>query len=78
MAHLLVTGGAGYIGSHTSIALRAAGHSAVVADDLRAGHAFLVGESPLVRCDVGDPEAIARVLRRARSVRRACCTSPRT
>ena len=49
MAHLLVTGGAGYIGSHTLIAVREAGHSAVVDDDLCAGHEFLVGESPLVR-----------------------------
>jgi UDP-glucose-4-epimerase GalE len=61
MAHLLVTGGAGYIGSHTAIALRDAGHRVVVVDDLRAGHAFLVGESPLVRCDIGDPDAIAGV-----------------
>jgi len=61
MARLLVTGGAGYIGSHTGIALRAAGHHAVVVDDLRAGYAFLVGESPLVRCDAGEADAIARV-----------------
>jgi UDP-glucose-4-epimerase GalE len=59
--HLLVTGGAGYIGSHTLIALREAGHTAVVADDLSAGQAFLVGESPLVRCDVGDRGGIGRV-----------------
>ncbi len=61
MAHLLVTGGAGYIGSHALIAVREAGHSAVVVDDLCAGQAFLVGESPLLRCDVGDREAIRRV-----------------
>ncbi len=61
MAHLLVTGGAGYIGSHTLIAVREAGHSAVVVDNLCAGLAVLVGESPLVRCDVGDREAIRRV-----------------
>ena len=39
MAHLLVTGGAGYIGSHTLRALQRAGHSAVVVDDLRSGRA---------------------------------------
>jgi UDP-glucose-4-epimerase GalE len=61
LAHLLVTGGAGYIGSHTSIAIREAGHSAVVIDDLREGRAFLVGESPLVECDVGDEPAVRRV-----------------
>jgi UDP-glucose 4-epimerase len=36
---LLVTGGAGYIGSHTLRALLRAGHQAVVVDDLRAGRA---------------------------------------
>jgi UDP-glucose-4-epimerase GalE len=29
-------------------------------DDLRAGHAFLAGEHPLVRCDVGDEAAVRR------------------
>ena len=64
MAHLLVTGGAGYIGSHAVLALREAGHSVVVLDDLRAGHADLVGDTPLVRCDVGDAVALDQPLGR--------------
>ena len=56
-----MTGGAGYIGSHTLLGLRAEGHSAVVVDDLRQGQAFLAGECPLVRCDVGDRPALDRV-----------------
>lgn len=36
--NILVTGGAGYIGSHTLIELSAAGHSFVVVDDLSNGH----------------------------------------
>ncbi len=63
MAHLLVTGGAGYIGSHAVLALREAGHSVVVLDDLRAGHADLVGDTPLVRCDVGDAVALEGLFR---------------
>ena len=63
MAHLLVTGGAGYIGSHTVLALRAAGHTAVIVDDLRTGHAFLAGDTPLERCDIGDRVGLDRVLR---------------
>ncbi len=58
MAHLLVTGGAGYVGSHALRALRRAGHSVVVMDDLRAGQAFLAQGCPLVRCDVGDRPAV--------------------
>jgi UDP-glucose-4-epimerase GalE len=61
MAHLLVTGGAGYIGCHTLRALQRAGHSAVVFDDLRAGREQLVKGAPLVRGDVRDPSAVARV-----------------
>lgn len=60
MAHWLVTGGAGYIGSHTLRALRGAGHSAVVLDDLRSGRASFVGDAPLVRCDAGDRPEVAR------------------
>jgi UDP-glucose 4-epimerase len=35
---VLVTGGAGYIGSHTAKALRRAGHRVVIYDNLSAGH----------------------------------------
>ena len=61
MSHLLVTGGAGYIGSHALLALRDAGHSAVVVDDLRGGYADLVGDAPLARCDVRDRDALEAV-----------------
>jgi UDP-glucose-4-epimerase GalE len=61
VAHLLVTGGAGYIGCHCVRALEQTGHSAIVFDDLRSGHAFLVRNAPLVRGDVRDRGAVARV-----------------
>jgi len=64
MAHLLVTGGAGYIGSHTLRALRQAGHTAVVYDDLSSGHAFLAGDAPLVEGSVQDANAVSRALER--------------
>ena len=37
-ARVLLTGGAGYIGSHTYVALRAAGHEAVILDDFSNSH----------------------------------------
>jgi UDP-glucose-4-epimerase GalE len=61
MAHLLVTGGAGYIGCHTLRGLLRAGHTAVVFDDLRAGRAELVKGAELVRGDVRDAGAVSRV-----------------
>jgi UDP-glucose-4-epimerase GalE len=64
MAHLLVAGGAGYIGSHTLRALRRAGHRAVVVDDLRSGQARFVAGVPLWRHDVGDRAALAELFRR--------------
>ncbi len=64
MAHLLVAGGAGYIGSHTLRALRRAGHRTVVIDDLRAGQARFVAGVPLWRHDVGDRAALAGVFAR--------------
>jgi len=60
MAHLLVTGGAGYIGSHTLRGLQRADHTAVVLDDLRSGRAQLVHGAKLVRGDVRDRDAVSR------------------
>ena len=60
---VLVTGGAGYIGSHAVLALREAGHGVVVLDDLSTGVRELVADDvPLVVADVGDGERVGEVL----------------
>ena len=56
---ILVTGGAGYIGSHTCKALAAAGYSPVVLDDLSTGHRWAVKWGPLVVGDIADRELVA-------------------
>jgi UDP-glucose-4-epimerase GalE len=59
---LLVTGGAGYIGSHTVRALRAAGQQVVVYDDLSEGHRDAVLDAPLVEGDILDTERLQATL----------------
>lgn len=62
---VLVTGGAGYIGSHVVLALRAAGWPIVVLDDLSTGRLRpLHRDCALVVGDVGDRALVASVLRR--------------
>jgi len=51
---ILVTGGAGYIGSHAVAELRAAGHEVVVFDDLVEGHRPATLGATLVRGDLAD------------------------
>lgn len=51
---ILVTGGAGYIGSHATLALVDAGHSVVVLDNLVYGHRDVVERLPSVDLIVGD------------------------
>ena len=51
---VLVTGGAGYIGSHTCKALAAAGHTPIVFDNLRTGHAWAVKWGPFEHGDIND------------------------
>ncbi|MBP2303241.1 UDP-glucose 4-epimerase GalE [Azospirillum picis] len=60
---VLVTGGAGYIGSHVVLALRDGGRPVVVVDDLSSGRrAAVPPEVALVEGDVGDRDLIAHVL----------------
>lgn len=62
MARVLVTGGAGYIGSHTAKALAAAGHHVVLLDDLSAGHLEATGGRPLVQARIHDVDTVRRAL----------------
>lgn len=60
---ILVTGGAGYIGSVIVSRLTARGHDVVVYDDLSRGHrAAVAGGVPLVDGDVRDPDAVRDAL----------------
>jgi UDP-glucose-4-epimerase GalE len=60
---VVVTGGAGYIGSHAVRALVDAGHDVAVLDDLSAGHAEAVPKGvPLVRAAIHDRDAVRRLL----------------
>jgi UDP-glucose 4-epimerase len=60
---ILVTGGAGYIGSHVVLQLRARGERVVVLDDLSRGFRQAVLDTPLVVGKVGDRDTVARLLK---------------
>jgi UDP-glucose 4-epimerase len=62
-ATILVTGGAGYIGSHTVLQLRARGERVVVLDDLSRGFRQAVLDTPLVVGPVGDRDTVLKVLK---------------
>jgi UDP-arabinose 4-epimerase len=59
----LVTGGAGYIGSHTCKALAQAGYDPVTYDNLVYGHDWAVQWGPLERGDIADRERLDQVIR---------------
>lgn len=60
---VLVTGGAGYIGSHTLLQLQARGERVVVIDNLYTGFRQAVRNAPLIVGDIGDRALVAQVLR---------------
>ncbi len=63
---VLVTGGAGYIGSHTAQALARAGFRPVVVDNLERGHREAVQWGPLIEADMDDRDKLSRVFREYR------------
>lgn len=65
---VLVTGGAGYVGSHACKFLAAAGCLPVVVDDLSEGHAWAVKWGPLEVCALQAREALAQIVARHRPV----------
>jgi len=50
--HVLVCGGAGYIGSHTVRKLQQAGFNVLVMDNLVKGHLPAIGDTPFIRADI--------------------------
>jgi UDP-glucose 4-epimerase len=60
---VLVTGGAGYVGSHAAKLLAAGGHDVWVLDSLAEGHRAAVGKLPLIVADLLDQVTITDVLR---------------
>ena len=65
---VIVTGGAGYVGSHTCKALASAGFLPVTLDDLSRGHVRSVRWGPLEQVSLLDREGLARTLAKWRPV----------
>jgi UDP-glucose-4-epimerase GalE len=66
MRRVLVTGGAGYIGSHTVLLLNEQGYDVHVVDDLSAGHREAVEETPLHIADLRDRAIVGELFARLR------------
>jgi UDP-arabinose 4-epimerase len=64
--NILVTGGAGYIGSHCCKALATCGHHPIVFDSLAKGHRENVRWGEFIQGDINDPEALERCFERHR------------
>src|SRR6266851_5711973 len=60
--HILVTGGAGYIGSHTARVLLERGYDVTVVDDLSRGYRHNVAPEHLRVMNVGDTEGLVKLM----------------
>jgi UDP-arabinose 4-epimerase len=63
---ILVTGGAGYLGSHTAKLLAPHGCEPVVLDNLSVGHRWAVGWGPLVGGNIADQDLVKQTIKRHR------------
>ena len=66
MKKILITGGAGYVGSHTAKLLHASGYDPVVVDDLSVGNQQAARYGRLERANIGDKGALRRILQEHR------------
>ena len=64
--NILVTGGAGYVGSHAARLLERAGHTVWVVDNLSQGHLGAVRAGRLIEADVADRDVVVGLLREKR------------
>jgi UDP-glucose 4-epimerase len=64
--NILVTGGAGYIGSHTVNLLQQQGYRVEIVDNLSRGHRHNLGSAPLHEVDLSDTAALTRVMQAQR------------
>jgi UDP-glucose 4-epimerase len=60
---ILITGGAGFIGSHVNKLLNRAGYSTIVLDNLSHGHSSTVQHGTFIEGDMGDAETVARLFK---------------
>ena len=60
---VLVTGGAGYVGSHAAKLLAESGHEVWIVDNLAEGHRAAAGKLPLIVADLVDQETITKLLK---------------
>jgi UDP-arabinose 4-epimerase len=65
---ILVTGGAGYIGSHTCKALAKAGYTPIVLDDLSTGYRHNVKWGPLEVADVSNKDRVRQIIRKYKPI----------
>jgi UDP-glucose 4-epimerase len=64
MSAVLVTGGAGYIGSHVCKALAESGLTPICYDTLEKGHRWAVQWGPLEQGDIGDAQSLDKTFAR--------------
>lgn len=63
--YILITGGAGYIGSHVAHALAQSGYTPIILDDLSQGHRFAVDNSwPFYEADIADKNVLAKIIKK--------------